>query len=82
MFACGHVLGGIVQGHGTRRVILWLILLSSCSVLDHKAHVEDVSALSVKELVFDPKLSDVLQKALEDVPPEFRGQTAFQLAYT
>ncbi len=47
-------------------ILLLLILLSSFSVLDDKSHAEDVSALSVKELVFDPKLSDVLQKALED----------------
>jgi D-alanyl-D-alanine carboxypeptidase len=39
-------------------VILWLISLSSCAVLDDGHHVED--------LVFDPQLSDVLQKTLEE----------------
>jgi D-alanyl-D-alanine carboxypeptidase len=46
-------------------ILLWLILLSS-SVLDDKSHAEDVSASMVKDLVFDPNLSDVLQKALEE----------------
>ena len=46
-------------------ILLWLILLSS-SVLDDKSHAEDLSASSVKDLVFDPNLSDVLQKALEE----------------
>jgi D-alanyl-D-alanine carboxypeptidase len=39
-------------------VILWLISLSACAVLDDKPHVEDP--------VFDPQLSDALQKALEE----------------
>ena len=38
--------------------LLWLILLSSCAVLDDKHHVE--------ESVFDAQLSDALQKALEE----------------
>ncbi len=46
-------------------ILLWLILLSS-SVLDDKSHAEDLSASSVKDLVFDPNLSYVLQKALEE----------------
>jgi D-alanyl-D-alanine carboxypeptidase len=46
-------------------ILLWLILLSS-SVLDDKSHAEDVSASRVKDMVFDPKLSDVLQEALEE----------------
>ena len=46
-------------------ILLWLILLSS-SVLDDKSHAEDLSASMVKDLVFDPNLSYVLQKALEE----------------
>lgn len=39
-------------------VILWLISLSSCSVLDDKHHVKDA--------VFDPQISDALQKVIEE----------------
>ena len=39
-------------------VILWLISLSACAVFADKRHVEDP--------VFDPQLSDALQKALEE----------------
>jgi D-alanyl-D-alanine carboxypeptidase len=37
---------------------MWLVSLSACAALDDKHHVED--------LVFDPQLSDALQKALEE----------------
>ena len=39
--------------------ILWLILLSSCTAIDDSHAVEDT--------VFNPQLSDALQKALEKV---------------
>lgn len=39
--------------------ILWLILLSSCTAVDDSHAVEDT--------VFNPQLSDALQKALEKV---------------
>ena len=37
---------------------MWLVSLSACAVLEGKHHVEDP--------VFDPQLSDALQKALEE----------------
>jgi len=45
-------------------ILLTLILLSS-SILDDKSHAGDLSAASVKDLVFDSNLSGVLQEALE-----------------
>ncbi|MDH3760555.1 MAG: beta-lactamase family protein [Gammaproteobacteria bacterium] len=46
-------------------IILWLTLLPSCNVLDGKHHAEKGPSSSVEDPVFDPQLSDVLQKALE-----------------
>ena len=47
-------------------IILWLVPLSFFFVLDDISHAKDVSESRVKGLVFDQKLSVVLQKALEE----------------